>query len=97
MLPNLDQERHENFSFWYRIRGFGARSGTRRFGHHVTCVDIDKAKLKGLREGEIPIFEPGLEAIVKSAYAAGRLVFSSDAASAIAGAQVHFIAVGNTA
>ena len=63
-------------------------------GHHVTCVDIDEAKLKGLREGEIPIFEPGLEAIVKSAYAAGRLVFSSDAASAIAGAQVHFIAVG---
>ena len=63
-------------------------------GHHVSCVDIDEAKLQGLREGEIPIFEPGLEAIVKGAYAAGRRVFSSDAASAIAGAQVHFIAVG---
>jgi len=63
-------------------------------GHHVTCVDIDEAKLKGLREGEIPIFEPGLEAIAKSAYAAGRLAFSSDAASAIDGAHVHFIAVG---
>lgn len=63
-------------------------------GHFVTCVDIDEAKLKGLREGEMPIFEPGLESIVKNAYSAGSLVFSSDAAAAIAGAQVHFIAVG---
>lgn len=63
-------------------------------GHYVTCVDIDEAKLKKLREGEIPIFEPGLEAVVKSACSEGRLVFSSDAASAISGAQVHFIAVG---
>jgi len=63
-------------------------------GHQVTCVDIDEAKLARLRDGEIPIFEPGLEPLVKSAYADGRLVFTTDAAQAVADAEVHFIAVG---
>jgi len=63
-------------------------------GHHVTCVDLDEKKLQDLRDGVIPIFEPGLEAIVKSAYADGRLIFTSDAALAVSQADIHFIAVG---
>ena len=63
-------------------------------GHQVTCVDIDEAKLARLRDGDIPIFEPGLEPLVKSAYADGRLIFTTDAAQAVVGAEVCFIAVG---
>ena len=47
-------------------------------GNHVVCVDVDEAKLARLRKGELPIYEPGLEAIVESAVANGLLVFSND-------------------
>jgi len=63
-------------------------------GHQVTCVDIDQAKIEGLERGVVPIFEPGLEPMVQANHAAGRLAFSTDAAAAIAGAEVLFIAVG---
>jgi len=63
-------------------------------GHSVTCVDIDLAKLDKLKEGEIPIFEPGLEALVKSNYAEKRLMFTSDAEQALGQSDVVFIAVG---
>ena len=63
-------------------------------GHDVVCVDIDVAKVAGLDRGVIPIFEPGLEAMVKANHAAGRLRFSTDAAKAIAHGEVLFIAVG---
>jgi UDPglucose 6-dehydrogenase len=63
-------------------------------GHTVICVDIDENKLARLRKGEIPIFEPGLEPIVKSNFAEGRLLFTSDAKEAIAQSEVQFIAVG---
>ena len=63
-------------------------------GHTVTCVDIDENKLARLRKGEIPIFEPGLEPIVKSNFAEGRLLFTSDAKSAVEQSEVQFIAVG---
>ena len=63
-------------------------------GHSVTCVDIDENKLARLRKGEIPIFEPGLEPIVKSNFTEGRLLFTSDAKSAIEQSEVQFIAVG---
>jgi len=63
-------------------------------GHQVTCVDIDEAKLARLRQGEIPIFEPGLEPIVKTNFAEGRLRFTSDAAEAVAQSELQFIAVG---
>jgi UDPglucose 6-dehydrogenase len=52
-------------------------------GHQVVCVDIDESKLERLRRGEIPIFEPGLEPIVKANHAEGRLDFTSNAAQAI--------------
>jgi UDPglucose 6-dehydrogenase len=63
-------------------------------GNHVVCVDIDTAKVERLKRGEIPIFEPGLEAIVRRNHASGRLDFTTDAAPAIAHGELIFIAVG---
>ena len=63
-------------------------------GHQVTCVDVDAAKVAGLRDGVVPIFEPGLEPMVLANHGAGRLDFTTDAAAAIKGAEVIFIAVG---
>lgn len=63
-------------------------------GHSVTCVDIDESKLARLNQGEIPIYEPGLEPIVKANHAQGRLVFTSDAKKALHQVEVVFIAVG---
>ncbi|UHQ21315.1 UDP-glucose/GDP-mannose dehydrogenase family protein [Lysobacter sp. 5GHs7-4] len=63
-------------------------------GHDVVCVDIDAAKVDGLNAGVIPIYEPGLEPMVKANHAAGRLHFTTDAAAAIAHGDMLFIAVG---
>lgn len=63
-------------------------------GHHVVCVDIDEGKLARLRQGILPIYEPGLEPIVKETVADGRLSFTSNAAEAVEHASVIFIAVG---
>ncbi|GAA3917593.1 UDP-glucose dehydrogenase family protein [Luteimonas lutimaris] len=63
-------------------------------GHEVVCVDIDQAKVDGLERGIVPIYEPGLEPMVKANHAAGRLRFTTDAAEAIAHGEVVFIAVG---
>jgi UDPglucose 6-dehydrogenase len=63
-------------------------------GNHVVCVDLDEAKLARLRRGEMPIYEPGLEAMVESAVANRLLEFSSDIGRALAKAEYVFIAVG---
>ncbi|MDQ3288712.1 MAG: UDP-glucose/GDP-mannose dehydrogenase family protein [Pseudomonadota bacterium] len=63
-------------------------------GHHVTCVDIDSAKVEGLKNGIVPIFEPGLDPMVTSNHEAGRLLFTSEAPDAVVGAEVIFVAVG---
>lgn len=63
-------------------------------GHDVVCVDIDAAKVEGLKRGVIPIYEPGLAPMVQDNHAAGRLDFTIDAAAAIAHGDVIFIAVG---
>ncbi len=63
-------------------------------GHDVVCVDIDADKVRGLNNGVVPIYEPGLEPMVKANHAAGRLHFTTDAASAIAQGDILFIAVG---
>ncbi|MFL6591517.1 MAG: UDP-glucose dehydrogenase family protein [Luteimonas sp.] len=63
-------------------------------GHDVVCVDIDAAKVEGLNNGVIPIYEPGLEPMVKANHAAGRLKFTTDAADAIGHGDIVFIAVG---
>ena len=64
------------------------------FGHDVTCVDKDNAKIEALRAGEIPIFEPGLDKLVESNVAAGRLSFATDLRQPVADADAVFIAVG---
>src|ERR1039457_5642566 len=64
------------------------------FGHQVTCVDKDGDKIASLRRGEIPIFEPGLDALVASNVKAGRLDFATDLAAPVAAADAVFIAVG---
>jgi len=64
------------------------------FGHKITCVDNDKKKIARLLKGEIPIYEPGLEAIVERNAYYGRLNFSTDTAAAVAESEVIFIAVG---
>ena len=64
------------------------------FGHHVICVDKDAGKIAALARGEIPIFEPGLKDLVASNVKAGRLAFTTEVASSVAGAEVVFIAVG---
>ena len=64
------------------------------FGHDVVCVDKDPAKIETLNAGEVPIFEPGLEALLDKNVAAGRLSFTTDLAAAVDGADAVFIAVG---
>lgn len=64
------------------------------FGVDVVCVDNDPAKIDRLRRSEIPIYEPGLDQLVASNAAAGRLKFSVDLRAAVAGADAVFIAVG---
>ena len=64
------------------------------FGHHVTCVDKDVEKINALRRGEIPIFEPGLDALVASNVKAKRLDFTTDLKNPVAEADAVFIAVG---
>jgi UDPglucose 6-dehydrogenase len=63
-------------------------------GNHVVCVDIDENKVERLKRGEIPIFEPGLEPIVRRNHANGQLEFTTEASAAVAHAQIIFIAVG---
>src|ERR1700688_2271273 len=64
------------------------------FGHQVTCVDKDAGKIAALHRGEIPIFEPGLDALVASNVKAGRLDSTTDLTTPVAEADAVFIAVG---
>ena len=63
-------------------------------GNHVMSVDVDEAKIAALREGRIPIYEPGLEGIIKKEMSAGRLEFTTDAAAGVKHGLVLLIAVG---
>jgi UDPglucose 6-dehydrogenase len=63
-------------------------------GNRVCCLDVDEAKIKTLNEGGIPIYEPGLEEMARRSVSAGRLVFTTDYAQALAEAEFVFIAVG---
>ena len=64
------------------------------FGHHVTCVDKDQGKIDALMAGRMPIWEPGLDALVAANVQRGRLAFTTDLAAAIVHAEAVFIAVG---
>ena len=74
----------------------GLVSGTcfAEWGNEVVCVDKNAKKIAGLNQGRLPIYEPGLDTLVERNYAAGRLSFTSDLATAVRGAAVVFIAVG---
>jgi len=63
-------------------------------GTHVVCVDVDRAKIERLKAGSIPIYEPGLEPMVRRNHEDGRLSFTDDPAEGIAHGEVIFIAVG---
>ena len=67
------------------------------FGHHVVCVDKDGAKIEGLKAGRMPIWEPGLEGLVKANADRGRLEFTTELAEGVEGADAVFIAVGTPA
>jgi UDPglucose 6-dehydrogenase len=64
------------------------------FGHTVTCIDKDAGKIARLEDGIMPIYEPGLAALVESNVRQGRLFFTTDGAEAVAQADAVFIAVG---
>jgi len=63
-------------------------------GHHVLCMDVDHGKIEKLKNGQIPIYEPGLESIVKHTVEAGRLSFTTDTEEAVGHGTLQFIAVG---
>ena len=67
------------------------------FGHQVCCIDKDASKIDGLNAGKMPIWEPGLEALVKANAERGRLTFTTDLAQGVEGAEAVFIAVGTPA
>ena len=64
------------------------------FGHQVCCIDKDAGKIEGLNAGKMPIWEPGLEALVKANAARGQLTFTTDLVAGVKGAEAVFIAVG---
>ncbi|TCP10830.1 UDP-glucose dehydrogenase [Crenobacter luteus] len=63
-------------------------------GNHVCCLDVDPAKIAMLQAGGIPIYEPGLDEMVRRNVAAGRLTFTTDVAESVAFGEIQFIAVG---
>ncbi|MGB8857307.1 MAG: UDP-glucose 6-dehydrogenase, partial [Burkholderiales bacterium] len=63
-------------------------------GNDVLCLDVDAAKIELLKSGGVPIYEPGLEVMLKHNIAAGRLRFTTDVAESVAFGEVQFIAVG---
>ena len=64
------------------------------FGHAVTCIDKDERKITALKRGQVPIFEPGLDALIARNQEEGRLTFTTEAAGPVAKADLVFIAVG---
>jgi UDPglucose 6-dehydrogenase len=74
----------------------GLVSGTcfAEMGNTVTCVDIDATKIEGLKQGKLPIYEPGLEELVLGNFREDRLFFTTSLAEAAAASEIHFIAVG---
>ena len=63
-------------------------------GHSVCCVDVDEQKIEGLKQGVIPIYEPGLSDVVRENFGKGRIIFTTDAKVGVDHGELQFIAVG---
>jgi UDPglucose 6-dehydrogenase len=74
--------------------GLVSGAGLSDVGHHVVCMDIDDARVEGLKNGIVPIFEPGLEKMLNNNFSQGRLEFTTSIARAVEHAEILFIAVG---
>jgi len=74
--------------------GLVSGAGLSEVGHHVLCMDIDEGRIEGLRNGVVPIFEPGLESMLRENTEQGRIDFTNSLAEAVEHADVLFIAVG---
>jgi UDPglucose 6-dehydrogenase len=74
--------------------GLVVGAGFAHTGHDVVCADIDEEKIRGLKKGVVPIFEPGLDQLVEENLEAGRLDFTTDVAEAVRRSEIIFIAVG---
>ncbi len=74
--------------------GLVAGAGFSDFGNDVVCADVDQSKIDRLNRGEVPIYEPGLDALIERNKKAGRISFTSDVEAAMRGADVVFSAVG---
>jgi UDPglucose 6-dehydrogenase len=74
--------------------GLVSGAGLSEVGHHVVCMDINEARIEGLKNGIVPIFEPGLKKMLKNNAGHGRLEFTSSIDRAVEHAEVLFIAVG---
>jgi UDPglucose 6-dehydrogenase len=74
--------------------GLVSGAGFSEIGNDVVCADVEAGKVEQLQQGIIPIFEPGLEELVRRNAGAGRLSFSHDVPASIASAQIIFVAVG---
>jgi len=74
--------------------GLVSGAGLSDVGHHVVCMDIDESRIEGLKNGIVPIFEPGLEEMLNSNFSQGRLEFTHSITHAVRHAEILFIAVG---
>jgi len=74
--------------------GLVSGAGLSEVGHHVTCMDINQQRIEGLKNGVVPIFEPGLDAMIRENSSQGRLEFTTSLPAAVDQADVLFIAVG---
>ena len=75
--------------------GLVSGAGLSDVGHHVVCMDIDEARVEGLKNGIVPIYEPGLDQMLNRNFSQGRLEFTTSIKDAVEHAEVLFIAVGN--
>src|SRR5580658_2186680 len=74
--------------------GLVTGTGLAELGHEVLCVDIDPTRIRGLEDGVIPIYEPGLGDLVRRNQRAGRLRFATEVTAPFDSADAYFIAVG---
>ena len=86
--------KHGSRNGWDRLRWVSLGSCFAEFGANVVCIDSDSAKIEQLREGKIPIFEPGLDELVKKNVEQGKLIFSTSLEEFVPTADLVFIAVG---